>query len=522
MHSGFHGDDENHQKKDVVDTASIREKVKLARSEKWRILKNIIVVSVAFMVQFTAFQGTANLQSSINSKDSLGTISLAAIYGSLVVSCIFLPTLLIRKFTVKWALFFSMLCYAPYIGAQFYPKFYTLIPAGILVGLGAAPMWASKATYLTQLGQVYAKLTEQSVEAIIVRFFGFFFLAWQSAELWGNLISSLVLSSGAHGGGGSGASNYSDDELDLCGANFCVEELHDNANLQRPPDSEIFEISIIYLTCIGVAVAIIAIFMDPLSRYGERRRGSVSAQETSGIQLLAATFRQMKKPNQQLLIPLTVFIGIEQAFIGADFTQAYVSCALGIHQIGYVMIVFGVVNAICSIIFGTIMKYTGRFVIIIFGTVVHMGIFTYILFWRPHPDHKFVFFLISGLWGVSDAVWQTQINGIYGALFRRNKEAAFSNYRLWESVGFVIAYVYSTLICTSMKLYIVITVLAVGTICYIIVEIRHLRKERKQKELEKKLEQPNNQLPIEPTRRIDDETDDEKDELEEDIVVTHL
>lgn len=42
--------------------------------------------------------------------------------------------------------------------------------------MGAAPMWASKATYLTQLGQVYAKLTDQAVEAIIVRFFGFFFL----------------------------------------------------------------------------------------------------------------------------------------------------------------------------------------------------------------------------------------------------------------------------------------------------------------------------------------------------------
>jgi len=70
-------------------------------------------------------------------------------------------------------------------------RFYTLVPAGILVGLGAAPMWASKATYLTQVGQVYAKIIEQPVDAIIVRFFGFFFLAWQTAELWGNLISSL-------------------------------------------------------------------------------------------------------------------------------------------------------------------------------------------------------------------------------------------------------------------------------------------------------------------------------------------
>ena len=74
------------------------------------------------------FQGTANLQSSINAKDSLGTISLSAIYGALVVSCIFLPTLIIRKLTVKWALFFSMMCYAPYIAAQFYPRFYTLVP----------------------------------------------------------------------------------------------------------------------------------------------------------------------------------------------------------------------------------------------------------------------------------------------------------------------------------------------------------------------------------------------------------
>lgn len=103
------------------------------------------------------------------------------------------------------------------------------------------------------------------------------------------------------------------------------------------------------------------------SSYGEKRRGSISAVEVSGVQLLTATFKQLKKVNQQLLIPITVFIGMEQAFIGAEFTQAYVSCALGIHQIGYVMICFGVVNAICSIIFGSIMKYIGRVTIIILG-----------------------------------------------------------------------------------------------------------------------------------------------------------
>uniref|UniRef100_A0A1B0CEF0 Uncharacterized protein n=2 Tax=Lutzomyia longipalpis TaxID=7200 RepID=A0A1B0CEF0_LUTLO len=204
----------------------------------------------------------------------------------------------------------------------------------------------------------------------------------------------------------------------------------------------------------------------------------------SGIALLAATANQLRKPNQQLLIPITIFIGMEQAFIGADFTQAYVSCAIGIHQIGYVMICFGVVNAVCSIIFGSVMKYIGRIPIIILGIIAHGALFIVLLFWRPHPEHMWVFFTLSGLWGVGDAVWQTQINGIYGALFRRNKEAAFSNYRLWESAGFVIAYAYSTTLCARMKLYVMISVMILGIFGWIVVEIKHWRKEMRLKKLE--------------------------------------
>lgn len=491
-------------------------KVKLTRNEKWRILKNIAAVSAAFMVQFTAFQGTANLQSSINAADGLGTVSLSSIYAALVVSCIFVPTFLIKRLTVKWTLCLSMLCYAPYIGAQFYPAFYTLVPAGVIVGLGAAPMWTSKATYLTQAGSVYAKLTDQPVDGIIVRFFGFFFLAWQTAELWGNLISSLVFSSGVHSGGNASTDNNSKTLLS-CGANFCMigGGHHDNQNLHRPPDSEIYEISAIYFACVIVAVLMVALLVDPLSRYGEKQRKS-DTRELTGIQLLSATTYQMKKPNQQLLIPITLWIGMEQAFIGADYTQAYVSCALGIRSIGYVMICFGVVNAICSLIFGTMMKYIGRFPILIMGAALHLGLVVWLLIWKPHPESPTAFFVISGLWGVGDAVWQTQINGLYGTLFRRNKEAAFSNYRLWESAGFVVAYAYSNHLCARMKLYVMLVVLLIGVAGYIVVEILHKRKARRLKAIAEgcAIEEEAKQQP--------EEEDDEKDDIDDEIIITHL
>lgn len=64
--------------------------------EHLRITKNVVLIGIAFMLHFTAFHGTANLQSSINAEGALGSYTLAAIYGSLILSNIFLPAAVIR------------------------------------------------------------------------------------------------------------------------------------------------------------------------------------------------------------------------------------------------------------------------------------------------------------------------------------------------------------------------------------------------------------------------------------------
>lgn len=64
-------------------------------NEKRRIIKNIVILGLAFMIHFTAFHGTSNLQSSVNSDAALGTTTLASAYGSLILSNIFLPVILI-------------------------------------------------------------------------------------------------------------------------------------------------------------------------------------------------------------------------------------------------------------------------------------------------------------------------------------------------------------------------------------------------------------------------------------------
>lgn len=90
----------------------------------------------------------------------------------------------------KWTMSVSIVAYMPFIISQFYPKFYTMIPAGLLVGLGGGPLWCAKCTYLTVAAEAYATVSEIAADVLVTRFFGLFFMFYQMAQVWGNLISS--------------------------------------------------------------------------------------------------------------------------------------------------------------------------------------------------------------------------------------------------------------------------------------------------------------------------------------------
>jgi len=451
-------------------------------SAKRGIMKNVVVISFSFMLLFTAFQSMANLQSSINKVDGLGTYSLSVIYASLVVSCMFVPSFMIKKLTVKWTMVVSIFCYSTYIAAQFYPEFYTLIPGAIILGLGAAPMWSAKCTYLSQVGNIYGELTDSPVEPIIVRFFGIFFLFFQSSSIWGNLISSAVLSLDE-----SSNENVTQPDLSTCGINYCPaapsNESEESESEESGDDNfsatpiQLYILAGVYLACSLAAALTVALFVTPLTEYGELERED-EKEKRSGMQLLGATFSHMKKPYQLLIIPLTFWSGVEQGFFGADFTAGYITCAWGVQNVGYVLITYGVVDAICSASFGGFIKYVGRVPIFLGGAVLNLICVIVLFEWAPHPDQSYVFFFIAGLWGAADAVWQTQINALYGVLFESDEEAAFSNYRLWESLGFIFAYILQTQVCIYSKLWVIIAVLGAGIGGYLIIEINEFNRKK--------------------------------------------
>ncbi|CAG12950.1 unnamed protein product, partial [Tetraodon nigroviridis] len=465
-----------------------------------RNLKNVLVVSVGFLSLFTAFGGLQNLQpvqmsglraaeklrpaftaccvpsdgvppppaqSSLNAEEGMGVASLSIIYASMIVSSMFIPPIMIKNLGCKWSLVLGMACYVSYSLGNLYPGWYTLVPTSVLLGLGGAPLWSAKATYLTISGNAEAAAQGKRGSDIINQYFGLFFFFFQSATVWGNLMSSLIF------GQDEKIAEITDEQLRTCGVADCGLVVPGNSTALRPAQELVQTLLGCYIGVGVLAVLIVAVFLDNIDyEQASQFRGN----REPLCQTFLATFRLLKDWRLLALIPLTMYSGFEQSFLSGEYTKNYVTCALGIHYVGFVMMCFGASNSIFSFLFGRLARYTGRLALICLAAVTNLACIITFLLWKPDPQQLYLFFLLPALWGMADAVWQPQVNALYGILFPRDKEAAFANYRMWESLGFVIAFAYSTFLCLEYKVYIMLGVLLLTAVTYPIVEYHQYKR----------------------------------------------
>lgn len=51
------------------------------------------------------------------------------------------------------------------------------------------------------------------------------------------------------------------------------------------------------------------------------KKADAGGEGMSGLKLLTATLNMLKKKRQLLMLPITMFIGLEEAFLAVDFTK---------------------------------------------------------------------------------------------------------------------------------------------------------------------------------------------------------
>lgn len=435
---------------------------------KRRVLKNLYVMSFALFMFFLGFMALSNLESTMNSEKGLGTDSQAAIYISSMVAALLLPELMVKSIGCKKTLIISVLCSIPYIASNFYPRWETLMPTAVLLGLSAGPLTTSQAFYNNELALRYQKeSSSEDVEVVMAKFFGFYSFFSENTQVWGNLISYYVLRP-------SMAPITNHTHLH-CGVNFRKYDWNGtngtNPNLQPPTEGKRDLLVGIYVLCGITSALLMAFFLDPLENDIEQD-DSGKNKCRSAISRLVAAVKHAVKTDQILLVPLSIYCGMEISFYASDFTQAFIACSWGVHHVGFVTICFGVCGALMAIVVGPLVKCISQMSVIVLAAIINVITCALLFVWQPSPEAPVEYFAFAGVWGMTDAIWWSQVAALYGLMFPNDREAAFSNFFFWSFLGYFLSYSYANYFTVAVKINIMLVFLIVGITLYVVGQVK--------------------------------------------------
>ncbi|XP_064597882.1 protein unc-93 homolog A-like [Liolophura sinensis] len=430
-------------------------------NRKKQAFKSLLFLSVSFQIVFTAYMALQNLQSSLNQEAGLGTVSLSALYACIILSGTLAPVC-ISKIGAKWSLVAAWVSHCLYTGANFYPRWATLVPASVLVGALAGPLWTSQSVYLTHQAYVYADASGEASSAVLSKFNGIFFTLFETTQITGNLISSLVLKEQPDPGD---AYNVTSANVTLtCGADDCPTSANATA-IEEPPTYVVYTLLGVFLALDIIGLVMTIAFLPSLNRKPPKEELSVLKSALSCGKLLTDS-------KMFLLVPLISFMAMEQGILWSEFTKSYISCALGVGMVGYIMAAYGGSTTIFAFLFSRLAECTGRYVMFGLAGSVNMAILVLLLYWQPTSDAIPIYFVLVIVWGLAEGIWQTQSNALVALVFHESPDPAFANYHTWKAVGFTVTFAYSSFLCVSTKLYVGIGLLALGMLCYVIVEVK--------------------------------------------------
>lgn len=294
------------------------------KGRKRKLQMNFGALCVIWLFTFTAYSGLQNLETALY--QDVGLYTLAALTGGGVIACLLAPTA-ISYIGSKGALIVSWICLSFFVAANFFGFIgsgfkYLLVVAGGVEGLSTGLMWTAQGSITTTIAMEYHEIIGEPMEKTLSTMFGIFCMFFQSTQVWGNLISSLVLQQ-------TSQITKHESNFTFCGADFCPSDVavlrggkHGNSTggpSSLPEPRLINILTGIYLGSTAVGLLITIAFLKPVK----------SSMSDSGVTLkvrLLSTVRLLfTNLNMFMLVPFSLYTGMEQVVMYAEFTNVSIN-----------------------------------------------------------------------------------------------------------------------------------------------------------------------------------------------------
>lgn len=513
------------------------------KKERQKVLKNFGFYCLGVFLCWSSYVTLFNLQSSINVEDGMGTTAVGISYFVSIIFAVFVAPVLVNKFGSKICVIIGDTAMILFFVANLYPTYATLLIAGMLMTSLQSPQWPSMSMINTLFATEYSALSKKPEDVHIISFSGYFFTSFQASQVFGNMLSYIILY-GYEQLEDSSITNSSivnsfETDYSSCGAADCQ-----NATIVEERIGQYKPVNRVSLyVLIGVAlvlevssILIHAIFLPNEQKLikttefykqsmiskdddkncsnkrlleGDEIADKVAVSESSqngengtvqfevvteqeqnaaGIcELITSTARSLSKHVIRLkfvlLVPITLYNGLSMSFAFSELTRAYASCALGVQWVGVCMALYGVSDAILSWVVGNFGRKIGRIQCYLFALTIECGNYIYCLFWKTGPHTLLSVFFIFFMFGFTDGIFQTIIN-VTHIDFAEDQKSALATWNILIVIGFSMGFVLSTAFCVSSRIYFNMGFVITGCILLVIADIYH-RNHGAKKEREK-------------------------------------
>ncbi|KAF8006143.1 hypothetical protein BT93_K0449 [Corymbia citriodora subsp. variegata] len=386
-------------------------------------VRDVHILSCGFLLIFLAYGAAQNLESTVNTTDNLGTISLGILYVSFTFFSL-VASLVVRALGPKNAILLGTTGYWLFIAANLKPTWFTMVPASLYLGFAASIIWVGQGTYLTSTARTHAKDCSLHEGTVIGAFNGEFWGMFASHQVVGNLVSLAVLREGTDGSASGTTLLF-----------------------------------IVFLCSMTFGTVLMCFLRKRDSREEIASPEYPASFHSSLVSLSKSVINPLFDVRMLLVIPLIAYSGLQQAFVWAEFTKEIVKPALGESGVAGSMVVYGVFDAICSLTAGHLTSgLTSITWIVSGGALLQASAFVWML---VKSSFSGVFQIIcplvlAAILGIGDGVLNTQLNALLGLLFKRDTEGAFAQLKVWQSASIAVIFFLSPYISLEAMLWIML------------------------------------------------------------------
>lgn len=405
----------------------------------------VCVVSIGFaMVACPQYNLTA-LQTSIGVKDALGSTSIA-VYEAICIVTLMIYVPVITLFGKKACLLFGQIPSLIFTIALLYPRFWTLTPAGVLLGIGESLIMPAIGAIIVSIPKLEESRNRQvSTESAVGIFVSVLGLVQAVFSIAPDLILKKEVS--------SNLINSSAIDLVKCGANDCP------LDYAFTEDSNIFEqlvptlFSIRIYLCLCCATQIIGILIQWWSVPSDTGNGTSITEELVNCKnSFTRLFRHSSTKLSLLTFPTLLQFGFVAGFIWSDMARAYGSCVLGVDHLGKVLCVTYITSFLVSSSVTALGNYIPRPFLLTLTLVLELSGYSLAAIWQPSIKSLYMPYILAVLMGSTHALRRVVAYCISGTYFV-DRDSAYVMQTLGLAFGTMIIYILTNIVCVSIKLY---------------------------------------------------------------------